>query len=113
MKQEILGQCQALFPQWAGLGVDDFEFDDPKGFSSFTMGIRARVALEPRAVLYRRLAGKENAILDFDTEKSVFLALGEAGIAAHCHHYARDCRVEAFHAGRSLTAWVIADPVVK
>ena len=104
MKKEILGQCQALFPQWAGLGVDDFEFDDPKGFSSFTMGIRARVALEPRAVLYRRLAGKENAILDFAAEKNVFLTLADQGIAARCHYYDESCRIEAFHHGRSLTA---------
>ena len=104
MKESIFAQCQPLFPGWAALSSDDFEFDDPKGFSSFTMGVRAQVAATPAAVLYRRLAGKENAILDFDAEKSVFLTLGQAGIAAHCHHYDENCRIEAFYQGRSLTA---------
>ena len=55
---------------------DDFDFDDPKGFSSFTMGIRSKKDVQPTAVLYRRLEGKENAILDFETEKEIFLMLG-------------------------------------
>ena len=104
MKESIFEQCQALFPQWATLAIDDFEFDDPKGFSSFTMGIRARVPAEPAAVLYRRLEGKENAILDFETEKNVFLTLARQGIAAHCHYYDEGCRIEAFYSGRSLLA---------
>ena len=110
MKESIFRQCQALFPQWATLAIDDFEFDDPKGFSSFTMGIRARVPVEPTAVLYRRLAGKENAILDFAAEKNVFLTLAEQGIAAQCHYYDESCRIEAFYYGRSLAAEDLFDP---
>jgi len=110
MKESIFRQCQALFPQWATLAIDDFEFDDPKGFSSFTMGIRARVPVEPTAVLYRRLAGKENAILDFAAEKNVFLTLAEQGIAAQCHYYDESCRIEAFYHGRSLAAEDLFDP---
>ena len=84
--------------------MTDFEFDDPRGFSSFTMGIRSTKPVQPPAVLYRRLEGKENAILDFDTEKEVFLTLGNHNIAAQCHYYDKTCRIEAFYQGRSLTA---------
>ncbi len=107
MKQQIFRQCQGLFPDWARLSIDDFEMDDPKGFSSFTMGIRSRQTvqpIEPTAVLYRRLEGKDNAILDFETEKSVFLTLGQNGIAAHCHYYDDTCRIEEFYPGRTLVA---------
>jgi len=104
MSAEIFSQCQRLFPEWAELSISDFEFDDPKGFSSFTMGIRSRVPTQPAAVLYRRLEGKENAILNFDTEKEVFLTLGEHKIAAHCHYYDHSCRIETFYQGRTLTA---------
>jgi len=110
MQQRIFAQCQTLFPEWAALSSGDFEFDDPKGFSSFTMGIRAQVEVSPAAVLYRRLAGKENAILDFATEKNVFLTLGAAGIAADCHYYDENCRIEAFYQGRSLSAADLFDP---
>ncbi len=82
----------------------DFEFDDPKGFSSFTMGIRSSQPVQPAAVLYRRLEGKENAILEFETEKEVFLTLGAHDIAAHCHYYDNTCRIEAFYQGRTLVA---------
>jgi hypothetical protein len=64
MKTEIFEQCQKLFPEWADLSLHDFDFDQPKGFSSFTMGIRSKTTVQPMAVLYRRLEGKENAILD-------------------------------------------------
>ncbi len=84
--------------------MTDFEFDDPGGFSSFTMGIRSSKPVQPPAVLYRRLEGKDNAILDFETEKEVFLALGANNIAAHCHYYDKTCRIESFYQGRSLTA---------
>lgn len=110
MIAEIFSQCQKLFPDWGKLSISDFEFDDPKGFSSFTMGIRSRVPTEPAAVLYRRLAGKENAILDFDTEKEVFLKLGKHKIAAHCHHYDHSCRIESFYQGRTLTAAELFEP---
>ena len=46
---------------------------------------------------------KENAILDFEAEKEVFLTLGEQGIAAQCYRYTRDYRIEAFYDGRTLT----------
>lgn len=107
MKKMIFAQCQKLFPDWAGLSIDDFDMDDPKGFSSFTMGIRSKASVQPvqpPAVLYRRLEGKENAILDFETEKEVFLTLGDHNIAAHCHHYDNTCRIEAFYQGRTLEA---------
>ena len=74
------------------------------------MGIRSRVPNEPDAVLYRRLQGKENAILDFDTEKSVYLTLAGEGIAAHCHYYDEQCRIEAFYRGRTLLAEDLFDP---
>ncbi len=76
------------------------------------MGISCRLPLNPPAVFYRRLAGKENAILDFETEKSVFLALGEQGIAAACHYYDRDCRIESFYRGRTLTPADLFEPEV-
>ena len=53
MIESIFAQCQTLFPDWATFSHADFEFDDPKGFSSFTMGIRAKVEADPPAVLYR------------------------------------------------------------
>jgi hypothetical protein len=102
MKASIFEQCQSLFPEWADLSMVDFDLDDPKGFSSFTMGIRSKQAaqpLQPEAVLYRCLEGKDNAILDFETEKQVFLALGANNIAAQCLHYDETCRIEAFYQG--------------
>ncbi len=110
MEAEILEQCQELFPQWAALAMDDFTFDAPKGFSSFTMGIRSKKAVQPPAVLYRRLEGKENAILDFETEKEVFLTLGAHDIAARCHYYGATCRIEAFYQGRTLRAKELFEP---
>ncbi len=104
MKAQIFKHCQELFPEWASLSINDFAFDKPKGFSSFTMGIRAKKDVDPPAILYRRLEGKENAILDFETEKQVFLTLGKNNIAAHCHYYDDQCRFESFHQGRSLYA---------
>ncbi len=104
MKKEIFRQCQTLFPEWLNCEITDFEFDDPKGFSSFTMGIRSTVAVQPSAVLYRRLEGKDNAILDFETEKEVFLTLGQNNVAAHCYYYDHTCRIEQFYQGRTLTA---------
>ncbi len=110
MKQQIFSQCQRVFPEWAELSMADFEFDDPKGFSSFTMGIRGNQAIRPPAVLYRRLEDKENAILDFGTEKEVFLILGANDIAAHCYHYDKTCRIEAFYQGRSLLGDDLFEP---
>ncbi len=110
MKKRIFKLCQSLFPDWKALSASDFEFDDPKGFSTCTMGIRARVPVHPPAVLYRQLQGKENAILDFETEKDVFLTLGEQSIAAHCYYYDKSCRIEAFYQGRSLNAEDLFEP---
>ena len=101
-----------MLPGWSRLAVGDVDFDEPKGFSSFTMGVRPRLPVEPPAVLYRHLEGKENAILDFEAERSVFLLLGSAGIAAECLHYDDRCRIEAFHRGRSLTAGDLSSPEV-
>lgn len=110
MKKEIFKQCQTLFPEWVDLSIEDFDFDEPKGFSSFTMGIRSKKTVQPMAVLYRQLEGKENAILDFETEKEVFLLLGEHKIAAECHYYDEVCRIEAFYQGRTLQAEELFEP---
>ena len=114
MKASALARCQGALPGWEGLGVEDFDFDDPKGFSSFTMGIRATdPGLEPQAVLYRHLEGKENAILDFATERSTFLLLGEAEVATHCYQYDDIHRLEAFYQGRTITAEEVFDPEIQ
>ena len=110
MKANIFEQCQRLFPEWADRPMADFTFDDPKGFSSFTIGIRSKKTVQPTAVLYRRLEGKENAILDYETEKELFLMLGEHDIAAHCHYYDETCRIEAFYQGRTLRANELFEP---
>ena len=82
MKAKTFEQCHKAFPEWVDSSMADFTFDDPKGFSSFTMGIRSKKAVQPTAVLYRRLEGKENAILDYEIEKELFLMLGAHNIAA-------------------------------
>ena len=106
-------RCQAVLPGWRDLWVDDFEFDPPKGFSSFTMGVRASRPVDPPAVLSRHLEGKENAILDADAERDLFLLLGRHDIAAHCHHADDTCRIEAFHDGRTLTRDDVFDPDIR
>jgi thiamine kinase-like enzyme len=115
VRLEVFERCQAALPGWTGLAVDDFVFDPPKGFSSFTMGIRAKpaVAVQPPAVLYRHLAGKQNAILDFDAERETFLLLGRHGIAAECYHYDDTCRIEQFFVGRTLTADDVFDQEIQ
>jgi len=110
LKAKIFRQCQKLFPEWATLSIADFEFDDPRGFSSFTLGIRSTIPAQPAAVLYRRLEGKANAILNFETEKEVFLTLGAHDIAAHCYYYDKTCRIEAFYQGRTLQAEDLFEP---
>jgi thiamine kinase-like enzyme len=111
--ESVLARCQSALPDWRGLTVDNFDFDPPKGFSSFTMGVRAKRDLDPPAVLYRQLAGKDNAILDFERERATFLLLGEHGIAAHCYHYDDICRIEQFYCGRTLTAADVFDADVQ
>lgn len=110
LKTSVFRHCQSVFADWRRLSLEDFEFDDPKGFSSFTMGIRCKRPADPPAVLYRRLEGKENAILEFEAEKEVFLALAEHGIAAHCHYYDDVCRIESFYQGRTLEAADLFEP---
>jgi len=100
--EEALEYCRAAFPQWRPLSIEDFEWDAPKGFSSFTMAVRCLRYVDPPAVLYRRLEGKENAILDFATERNVFLLLGEHHIAAQCLSYDETCRIEEYFDGRTL-----------
>ncbi len=112
MYDEILDQCGAAIPSWAALTLDDVTIDAPKGFSSYTLTIRVRdgVEAEPRAIFYRRLEGKENAILEPSLERSVFVMLGEEGIAARCLGYEDDYRLEACYDGRTLTRHDLADP---
>ena len=108
----ILDRCRAVFPQWRDRPDDDFVCADPKGFSSFTMAIRCKSDVQPQAVLYRGLDGKDNAILDFEAEKDVFLLLGEHEIAAHCYFYDETCRIEEFYEGRTLAPSDISDSSV-
>ena len=68
--------------------------------------------VEPPAVPYRRLEGRENAILDFETEREIFLLLGEQGIAARCLRYDDRCRIEEFYEGRTLVPADLKDPNV-
>ena len=110
MKAAVFRQCQKIFPGWSGLSIADFEFDDPKGFSSFTMAIRCKKTASPSAIFYRQLEGKENAILDFETEREVFLTLGANDIAAHCQYYGETCRIESFYPGRTLTIDDLFEP---
>jgi thiamine kinase-like enzyme len=109
----VFDRCQAALPGWRSLSIDDVEFDEPKGFSSFTMGVRPIPTVDPPAVLYRELAGKDNAILDHETERETFLLLGRNEIAAHCHHYDQRCRIEEFYRGRTLTRHDVLDPRVQ
>ncbi len=103
-RDQILGICQRHLPGWRDLTPTDFDFTGPKGFSSYTMALRCRrIGVEPKGVFFRRLEGKENAILDYDAEQWGFLTLGDAKIAARCLHYGRDYRLEALYEGRSLT----------
>lgn len=110
-RAEVLSICQRHLSGWRGLTVADFDIAGPKGFSSFTMALRCRRdGVDPGGVFFRRLAGKENAILDFEAERGVFLALGDADIAARCLHYSRGHRLEALYDGRTLTREDLRDP---
>jgi len=100
---EALERCRTVFPEWRSLPDADFEWEEPKGFSSFTMVVRCLRDVQPRAILYRGLDGKENAILDSGNERAVFLLLGDHRIAAKCLHYAETWRIEEFYDGRTLT----------
>lgn len=103
MKAEVIHHCQEVLPSWRGLSIDDFDVEEPKGFSSFTMGVHVRnKGVQPAAVLYRKLKDKENAILDFEAEKEVFQLLGKNKIAASVYRYENDYRIEEFYKGRTL-----------
>ena len=104
INEDVLAHCRTALPGWAGLDVADCDFAEPKGFSSFTMAVRATAESSPSGVFYRRLAGKENAILDSELEREVYLLLAEAGLAADCLHYAPDFRLETLYEGVSLSA---------
>ncbi|MGI9621450.1 MAG: phosphotransferase [Acidimicrobiales bacterium] len=112
-KNLVLARCQGALESWRGLSIADMVFASPKGFSSFTMGVRAPRGTEPEAVLYRHLETKENAILDGETEREVFLLLGQEEIAAACLHYDTGCRIEQFYEGRSLQAADVFDPRIQ
>lgn len=99
----VLERCRAAIPEWADLADDAFEWEPPKGFSSFTMTVKTGAPVHPRAALYRGLAGKENAIFDAGLERAVFLQLSHAGIAARTHAYESEFRIEEFYDGRTLT----------
>jgi thiamine kinase-like enzyme len=103
MNEEVFAHCREALPGWAHLTADDVAFEAPKGFSSFTVTLRPSRPADPPAIFYRRLEGKENAILEFASERRVFLLLGEAGIAARCHAYERNYRLESCYDGRTLT----------
>lgn len=102
--RDVLRRCRESVPAWADLSDDDFETTPPRGFSSFTMVVRCRRAVEPHALLYRHLADKPNALLPHDEERRIYEALVRAGVAAPCVAYERDYRLEAFYEGRSLRA---------
>ena len=109
IERDVLARCKQHLPGWAALTRDDVDFTPPRGFSTFTMAVRPRRPVEPPAVLYRHLEGKENAILDFADERRIYLTLAAEGIAATCHAYADDFRLEAFYDGRTLTRHDLAD----
>jgi thiamine kinase-like enzyme len=113
VRDEVFARCRAALPGWSALSIDEVEFDDPQGFSSFTMGVRPSRPVDPPAVLYRGLGDKENAILDFETERTTFLLLGDHSIAARCFHYDVDCRIEEFYRGRTLTRDEVVVPDVQ
>ncbi len=112
MHDEILDLCRNALPGWRELGAGDLSVEAPKGFSSYTLTIRANGSVDPPAIFYRRLEGKENAILEPALEREVFLLLGDEGIAARCYGYEADYRLEAFYPGRTLRADDLHDPDV-
>lgn len=112
MRQRVLDHCRLHLPGWASLTLEDVEFEDPKGFSSYTLSVRPRGNVDPPAAFYRRLDNKENAILGFEEERRVFLELGEAGVAAGCLAYERDYRIERFYQGRTLRPEQLREPEI-
>ncbi len=110
MNEKIFEACQGALPGWRDRVSGDFTFEAPKGFSSYTLSIRAIGEATPAGIFYRRLAGKKNAILSFAAEKDVFLTLGREGIAAHCLHYDEEARFEELFDGRSLRAAELFEP---
>jgi thiamine kinase-like enzyme len=94
------------------LTLADVHFEPPKGFSSFTMVLRPKLDVDPPGVLYRRLRGKENAILPATEERDVFLLLSSAGISAECLHEDPGCRIEELLSGGTLTRHDVSNPEI-
>lgn len=109
MQQSVLEDCQSALAGWRDATLDAFTFADPKGFSTFTMAVRASGGRDPAGIMYRRLAGKENAILGPEAERAVYMTLSDAGVAARCHHYASGFRLEELYEGRTLTRHDLTD----
>ena len=111
MKERVFQKCQGLFSGWAAMSIEDFEFDDPKGFSSFTMGVRS---LKPELNLLPCFTGtlmvKRTPYWILRPTREVFLTLSQHEIAAHCHHYDETCRIEAFYQGRTLAMEDLWEP---
>jgi hypothetical protein len=72
----IFKKCRQYFPSWQGLSIDDFTFDPPKGFSSFTMGIRAnQPSIRPLFSIAAWRAKKTPSLI-LRRKKRFFLPLG-------------------------------------
>ena len=109
---EALALCQRVLPGWRHLSDEDFTVELPKGFSTITFTIRARCPADPAGIFYRRLEGKDNAILSPDDQETVLLTLEEQGIAARCYYHDEHCRLETLYDGRTLTATDLSNPDV-
>jgi len=101
---DVFEQIRRALPGWRHLERGDVTIDAPRGFSSFTGRVVAPPGCAPPAIFYRRLEGKDNAILDPAGERAVFRLLSAEGIAAPVFHDGADYRLEGCYDGRSLTA---------
>lgn len=113
IEAEVLAELQALLPGWSELSLSQVHFEPPKGFSSFTMVVKPKVTVSPPGVLYRRLEGKDNPILDSALERRVYMQLSDLGIAARCLHYGPRCRLETLYSGRTLRGEELLRPEVQ
>ncbi len=102
MNEMILKQCQKIFLQWSKVRIEHLEVQEPKGFSSLAYVVKTSLDISPKAILFRSLSAKDNAILDQKREEQLFLFLGEKEIAPKCLYYDQDCRIEEFYEGHSL-----------
>ncbi len=108
----VLRRCRTSIPAWREIPDKEFQCTPPRGFSTFTMSVRCDRDVDPPAVLYRHLEGKENAILDHDDEKRLYLMLADEGIAPECYAYENAYRLEQFYEGRTLTREDLKSPDV-